>query len=391
MNYKGLAVTGTSGAGKTSVVDQLCDKFPHFRLVQAVTTREPRKDDNDKYLFLSDQDFQKLEDTGSLAIRTLYRGSKYGITHDAIEKVLKDCKIPILVVTPDTISGISPLNPSLNTLDVFLPIFLDAKDSELDARLINRDGNINGNPEIQRQVDRTNKDHALYVLQNDNVDKTASLISQLWDFRSSSGILTKRLIELMISCGSLLKNADLSQVSYASYDLRIGDEYYYCGQIKTLDDKNPFILIEPYDYAIVTCKETACLPADTIARFDLSISLFCQGIILSNGPQVDPGFRGKLFCLLFNTSNGPVFLKRGQHYATIEFHKLIEPTISYSGKYQDKEQIIHYLPANTLRGAINELKKELEQVRNESKILQNVFLGVISLILAIIAILLTLR
>lgn len=204
----------------------------------------------------------------------------------------------------------------------------------------------------------------------------------------TGGVLPKRLITLMINCGMLLRNADIDNIKGASYDLSIGDEYYYSGKIKELTDKDPFILIEPYDYAIVTSKEIANMPRDVVGRFDLSVSLFCQGIILSNGPQVDPGFKGRLFCLLFNTSNALISLKRSQHYATLEFNKMIEPSESYQGKYQDKDKIVYYLPSNSMRGAINELKKEIEQVKKESKTLQNTFLAITSLILAIIALLL---
>ncbi len=128
-----------------------------------------------------------------------------------------------------------------------------------------------------------------------------------------------------------------------------------------------------------------------IAKFGLSVGLFCQGIILSNGPQVDPGFRGTLFCLLFNTSNQAVHLKRGKHYATIEFNKLIEPAKPYEGKYQGTEKIIEYIPPNALQGGINELKKEIEKLKNESRYMQNIYLGVVGLMFALISILLVLR
>ena len=105
-------------------------------------------------------------------------------------------------------------------------------------------------------------------------------------------------------------------------------------------------------------------------------------------------FRGKLLCLLFNTSNSPVVLKRGEHYATIEFNKILGqslPEDSYKGKYQDKLDIIHYLPSNTLRGAVSELKEELERVKSESHNLNTIIMGVMSVLLAIVAIILTLR
>lgn len=167
--------------------------------------------------------------------------------------------------------------------------------------------------------------------------------------------------------------------------------YSYDGKIQKLSDEKPFLTIEPYDYAIVSCKETAWIPRDVIAKFGLTVGLFCQGVILSNGPQIDPGFRGTLFCLLFNTSNRAVHLKRGKHYATIEFNKLIGYAKPYEGKYQGKERIIEYIPENALHGAINELKKEVEHLKTESRIMQNIYLGVAALMFAIISILLVLK
>lgn len=192
----------------------------------------------------------------------------------------------------------------------------------------------------------------------------------------------------MISCGMLLENADTKEIRGASYDLRLGDEYYYSGEIRKLSEDKPFLTIEPYDYAIVSCQETANIPRDIIAKFGLSVGLFCQGIILSNGPQIDPGFRGTLFCLLFNTSNRAVHIKRGQHYATIEFTKLLEPAAPYVGKYQGQKSIIDYIPENALYGAINELKKEIEELKRESHFMQNIYLGVVALMFTIISILL---
>jgi hypothetical protein len=128
----------------------------------------------------------------------------------------------------------------------------------------------------------------------------------------------------------------------------------------------------------------ANFPRDVCGRFDLTVSLFCQGIILSNGPQVDPGFQGPLFCLLLNTSSSPVLLKRRQHYATLEFHELIEPTHIYRGQYREKT-LIDYLPSNAARGAINELKKELERVRAESTRLRDLTWAFLAMVLAILS------
>jgi deoxycytidine triphosphate deaminase len=394
MEYQAIIISGVSGAGKSTIAGTLCEQQSIFQIVQAVTTRKLRQDDlAGEYQYIDEKEFSNLDQQNALLIKSEYREEYYGITHEAFRQVIDNSKIPILILTPKSVSQLE------NRMDTkqndsrsrFFSIFLDAPDDVLDNRLLQRRHKIDETIKLQRLKDREYHELCLYSIANLDTHKTVELLRSLWEYRNTGGVLPKRLIQLMIESGTLLENADVQKASGAAYDLSLGDEYYYGGKIKTLTDKEPFILIEPYDYAIVTSKEIAYLPKDIIGRFDLSVSLFCQGIILSNGPQVDPGFRGRLFCLLFNTSNAPVFLKRGQHYATLEFHKLIEPTTPYLGKYQGKEKIVYYLPSNTMRGAINELKKELETFRRESRNLQAVFLGVISLILAIIAILLVIR
>ena len=198
------------------------------------------------------------------------------------------------------------------------------------------------------------------------------------------------MITRLVACGTLLQNATRMNVKGASYDLSLGDEYYYGGRIHRLSRREPILTLAPYDYVIVTSHEVADLPLDVSGRFDLAVSLFCQGVILSNGPQVDPGFRGPLFCLLFNTSSSPILLKRRQHYATIEFHRVLSRTVRYTGYYQAKT-LIDYLPANAARGAINELKRELEEVRRESKNLQATTWAILSLVLAMIAVFVSFR
>ncbi len=216
------------------------------------------------------------------------------------------------------------------------------------------------------------------------------MIAGLWATRERSGVLPGSLIGRLLACGTLLENAEPGKVEGASYDLRLGDEYFYGGQIHRLSDEEPILTLEPYDYAIVTSHEIADLPREISGRFDLTVGLFCQGVILSNGPQVDPGFRGPLFCLLFNTSSSPILLKRRHHYATIEFHKVLWPTAGYRGHYQAKT-LIDYLPTNAARGAINELKRELEEVRKESKGLQGTTWAILSLVLAMIAVFVSFR
>lgn len=391
MLFESIIITGTSCAGKSTIAKELSriNRGVRFERVKAVTTRQKRTDDSN-YEYLNDEDFDKLLNSKNLLVNSTYRGKKYGIKRAEYNGIIRKKRIPVLVITPDSAVELLAKN-------THMCIFLDAQDETLMERWIERLGkepDKKARKEFckQQKVDREYQDKAHYILSsNTNVSAVVSIIVWLWEHQNQGGALSQKTINSMIDCGMLLRNTEPQMVKGASYDLRLGDEYYYGGKIQKLSDVKPFLTIEPYDYAIVSCKETAWIPRDVIAKFGLTVGLFCQGIILSNGPQIDPGFRGTLFCLLFNTSNRAVHLKRGKHYATIEFNKLIGYAEPYEGKYQGKEQIIEYIPANALHGAINELKKEVEHLKTESRIMQNIYLGVVALMFAIISILLVVK
>ena len=382
-----IILSGTSCAGKSTVAKEL-EKLGNYSVVKAVTTRSHRKDDFN-YDYWKPKDFNKLDDN-KLLVSATYSGERYGILKSEYEKVDPN-KHPILIITAESAD-------TLISQKEFEAIwfFLDADDKILEERYKTRGGYDKTKLKAKKKqntVDREYASKATYVLKSKegNLGSITKLIVALVDSFRIGGGLSKNIISLMIDCGMLLDNADPKGIKGASYDLLLGDEYYYDGKIKRLTDASSFLTIEPYDYAIVSCKERARIPRDVIGKFGLTVGLFCQGIILSNGPQIDPGFNGTLFCLLFNTSNQAVHLKRGMHYATIEFNKLIEPAPPYKGSYQDKTKIIDYIPANALHGAINELKKEIEQLKKESKLMQNIYLAVVGIMFAILSILLVLR
>lgn len=394
MLFESIIITGTSCAGKSTIAKKLCEHVAYngvcFEQVKAVTTRERRADDSN-YEYINDEAFDKLLRDKKLLVESTYRNKKYGIEKEKYDKVVKKKKVPVLVITPTAASELLAKHQ-----EKYMCIFIDAHDETLIERWIERSGKEPDDESRvkfckQHEADRKYQDKAHYIIDNTDLSASVSLIALLWEHQHRGGALSQKIIASMIDCGMLLRNADPEMINGASYDLRLGDEYYYDGKIQKLSDEKPFLTIEPYDYAIVSCKETAWIPRDVIAKFGLTVGLFCQGVILSNGPQIDPGFRGTLFCLLFNTSNRAVHLKRGKHYATIEFNKLIGYAEPYEGKYQGKERIIEYIPENALHGAINELKKEVEHLKTESRIMQNIYLGVVALMFAIISILMVVK
>jgi deoxycytidine triphosphate deaminase len=381
MPEKVLVITGTEAAGKTTVVDALVANGK-AELVVAVTTRDRRADDMGRYSYKTLARFEKHEADGDLVVSTEYRGKRYGILRTDLQKVLSSGKLAVLTLTP---ASVGKFLQDYDSETQVLSVFIDADDSALDERVVARGGSPDPK---RRELDRTFRSAATYSLSNRNINDTVAAVELLLAGQGRSGILPHQWISGLLKAGMLLEEAEVSGVQAASYDLRLGDEYFYGGRIKRLSSTNPILTIEPYDYAIVTSKERARMPNDVAGRFDLSVGLFSQGVILSNGPQIDPGFEGNLFCLLLNTSSSPVLLRRGHHYATLEMSRMLESSDKpYAGDRQGKGSILDYLPSNAARGAINELKRELEQLRKESSRLQTFFIAALSLMFAVSALL----
>ena len=371
MEYKGIIITGTSGSGKSTIARELCKKFNSFQRVQAVTTRNKREDDANIYVYLNKEEFEKLEKENKLMVKSKYKEESYGITFEAFKKVILDNRIPVMVLTPESANRLD-LGIKTKMNDKFLIIYLDADDEILDRRLKDRKSEINGDNKKQREIDRRYKDKMwnrqecpFYYIKNDNISipDIAELIYYLYKYRNRGGLIPKKLIVLMRKCGLLLEDATPDNIEGASYDLRVGDEYFHDGQIKQLTDQNPFIIMKPGDYVLVSSKEIANLPKNVAGRFGISVSLFCKGAILSNGPQIDPGFRGRLNCLIFNTSNKEIQLKHGEHFATIEFITVVEHTMPYTGKYQGKLRMKDYIPEVVKASAINKLIQDVERLK----------------------------
>ena len=79
------------------------------------------------------------------------------------------------------------------------------------------------------------------------------------------------------------------------------------------------------------------LNAQHTGRFGLRSKYARKGLLATTGPQVDPGYHGRLIIGLTNLSPTPVSLSFKDDFISLEFHRLEEPaTNPYSGPYQDK-------------------------------------------------------
>jgi dCTP deaminase len=132
-----------------------------------------------------------------------------------------------------------------------------------------------------------------------------------------------------------------SQVQAASYDLRVGQSGATTSTKKLVNIKETgYILLQPGDFAIVTVLEEIRLGPQYAARFGLRSKYARKGVIATTGPQIDPGYRGRLILGLTNLTPRPISIPYKDDFITIEFHRLETPTSKpYDGPYQGRLEL----------------------------------------------------
>jgi dCTP deaminase len=140
-----------------------------------------------------------------------------------------------------------------------------------------------------------------------------------------------------------IANFDAALVQPASYDLRVGAFVYAPptpDQPIDLSRNGSAFRLPPYASAVFMTYESLRLPINMAGRFGLTSSFARKGLIASTGPQVDPGFEGKLFVSLMNLTPVSHVIKYKDTFLSIIFERLeVQPERPYDGPYQGKYEI----------------------------------------------------
>lgn|GEM_PF-710348 len=159
-------------------------------------------------------------------------------------------------------------------------------------------------------------------------------------------VLVDHQIRARVKDGRLgIVNFDETCLQPASYDLRIGPLIY--SPSSPTPDKPVDVSrnggwhrIPPYGTSVLMTYESLLLPSDMIGRFGLKSGFARRGLLASTGPQVDPGFDGKLFVSLLNLTPASHIVSYKETFLSIEFHQLeVVPEKVYEGPYQHRQDI----------------------------------------------------
>jgi len=164
-------------------------------------------------------------------------------------------------------------------------------------------------------------------------------------------------------------------VRSASYDLRLGTAYYFSeGEPKTDGSPSDFevfhlqpgvkdhIVLAPNQFVVVSTLEKVSLPDDMVGHLTLKQDILLQGLIMGSQSQIDAGYRGWIYPLLYNLTNNEVTLKLRQSIIRLELVRLEQPTEKrYEGDYLDRS--LSESLKNPIGSSLAALKAEVARVR----------------------------
>ncbi|MEK9656951.1 MAG: guanylate kinase [bacterium] len=177
MQDKIFVISGPSGVGKGSIIDQISKKLKNIHIATSATTREPRKEEekNKRYYFISKEEFQEKIKKNAFIEYCKVHNNFYGTLKTELNP-LNEGKIVILEI--DT-QGAEKIKTKINGLFIFIAA---PSQQELKKRLENR--GTESKEKIEERLKNAKKELQKtniydYVLINKKIEESANLIIKI--------------------------------------------------------------------------------------------------------------------------------------------------------------------------------------------------------------------
>jgi len=176
-----FVLTAPSGAGKTTLVKAMVERDPELRFSISYTTREKRLNEVEgkDYFFVSDAEFQTLEERGELLEFALVFDNNYGTSRSQVEKHLANGHHVILEIDWQGAQQVRESKPDCVTIFVLPP----SRD-ELERRL--RDRKTDSDAVIERRLsdalgDMSHWDEFDYVIVNKDLERAVAELESVFE------------------------------------------------------------------------------------------------------------------------------------------------------------------------------------------------------------------
>ena len=176
-----ILISGSSGAGKNTIIDHLMQRNDNIRLLQSCTTRKRRKNEKENaYIYLSKEEFDEKLKNGEIFENEEIHQNFYGILNSSLQEVLKEASKNIHYIKDVGVLGQINLSRELKKKKIpVLTIFIQVPRAQLIERLKNR-GEKNIDLRLSRMEFETGYiDNFDEIVKNVDLEKTLTRIEKI--------------------------------------------------------------------------------------------------------------------------------------------------------------------------------------------------------------------
>lgn len=174
-----FVISGSSGVGKGTVINEFLHRHPEFRLSISCTTRGMREGEKDgvNYFFLSVDEFKNCINNNEFLEWAEFSGNFYGTKKEFVEKCLANGENLILEIDTKGALNVKKIMPEANLIFIAPPSV-----EELEARLRGR--HTETEEAIQKRLasiksEIENSKKYDYVVINDTVENAVRRIEEI--------------------------------------------------------------------------------------------------------------------------------------------------------------------------------------------------------------------
>lgn len=174
-----ILLSGSSGAGKNTIINELLKRNPKLKFLKSCTTRKIVRDDevgNSPYLRISKEEFEQKIKSGELFEFEKIHSDYYGILNKSINEIIEGKN--------DFIKDIGVLGQKNMISNIghkvkIVSIFLEVPKEELARRL-----KLRGEKDIEKRLSRfefeySHRPNYDLIIPNDDLNKTTQIIERI--------------------------------------------------------------------------------------------------------------------------------------------------------------------------------------------------------------------